>query len=91
MMFGKTNNIDRVWSNICKYEGEIFFTVRKIQYTYRVEKDYILVNNDKRRKITKLSFQKALSLENPTPSRINSENIWGPSYVYGIITDSRII
>ena len=32
----------------------------------------------------------AITIDNPTPSKIKSENIWGPSYVYGIITDERI-
>ena len=50
--------------------------------------NYILINNDPRRRITKASFEKALEIENPTPSKIN---LRGQSYIYGIITDSRII
>ena len=91
MSFWKTNKINNVWKKICKHEGEIFLTVRKIKYTYTVKDNYILINNDTRRKITKDAIERALTLENPTPSKILRENIWGPSYVYGIITDSRII
>ena len=85
-----TNNIDRVWKNICKYEGETFHTIRNIEYKYVVKEDYILINNDPRRKIKKSAIEKAIRIENPTPSKINKENIWGPSYVYGMITDRRI-
>ena len=91
MSLWKSNNIDTVWANICECEGEIFLTtLRKKPYTYVVKDNYILVNNDIRRKITKAAIEKALTLINPTPSKIQKENIWGPSYVCGIITDSRI-
>lgn len=90
MIFAKRKNINDVWENICNHEGESFYTIRKIDYTYKVKGNYILINNDPRRKITKEHINKALSIQSPTPSKIESENIWGPSYVYGIITDKRI-
>ena len=86
----KSNNIDKVWVNICKHEGELFHTVTSKEYTYTVKDDYILINNDNRRKITKTSLSKALEIQNPTCSKIGHAGIWGPSYVYGMITDSRI-
>lgn len=88
MSFWKTKNIDKVWANIRKHEGETFYTVTNIEYHYVFKDNYILVNNDPRRRITKASFEKALEIENPTPSKIN---LRGQSYIYGIITDSRII
>lgn len=92
MDFRQNNKIEQVWQNICKCEGETFFTIsRKKPYTYVIKDNYILINNDIRRKITKSAFEKALTLINPTPSTIQKENIWGPSYVCGIITDSRIL
>ena len=91
MSLWKSNNIDKVWANICKCEGETFFTTsRKKPYTYVVKDNYILVNNDIRRKITKTNLSKALEIQNPTCSKIGNAGIWGPSYIYGIITDSRI-
>lgn len=87
MNFWRKNEIDRVWSNICKHEGETFYTVRRIGFTYVVTDDYILINYDKRRRITKVNIAKALEIVNPTPSKIN---LWGNCYIYGIITDSRI-
>ena len=86
----RTSKIDTVWANICKCEGEAFYTVRNIQYSYAVKDNYILINNDSRRKITRAAIEKALCIEDPKPSKIQKANIWGPSYVFGIITDSRI-
>lgn len=39
----------------------------------------------------KESFRTAILIENPSPSKIKGEGIWGPSYVYGIIKDKRIL
>ena len=82
--------ISSVWDNIVKSEGETFRTKRGIGYSYQVKDGYILINGDKRRRITKEHFEKALTIVNPTPAKIQDEKIWGPSYVYGIITDKRI-
>ena len=90
MIFGKSNNIDQVWANIRRHEGETFYTITHIEYTYVVKDNYILINNDSRRKITKINLSKALKIQNPTCSKIGNAGIWGPSYIYGIITDSRI-
>ena len=90
MSFWKANNINKIWANICKCEGELFYTVRKKEYTYVVKDNYILVNNDSRRRITKESLTKALEIQNPTCSKIGKAGIWAPSYIYGIITDRRI-
>ena len=91
MSFLKVNQIDKVWANICKYEGAIFYTVTNKEYTYIVKDNYILINNDSRRRISKSNFAKALEIQNSTCSKISKAGIWGPSYIYGIITDSRII
>lgn len=84
-------NIDYTWINIINNENEIFTTIKGVEYTYTVENGFILINGDKRRRITKDAIEHALKIENPSPSKIKNENIWGPSYVYGIITDERIV
>ena len=84
-------NIDAIWDNIRHYEGETFKTVRGVEYQYAAYNDYILINDDKKRKITKDGVKKALSIVNPTPSKIQKAGIWGPSYIYGIIADNRIV
>ena len=84
-------NIDTIWNNIKYHESETFKTVRGVEYQYAVYNDYILVNDDKKRRITKDDVRKTLSIVNPTPSKIQKAGIWGHSYIYGIITDDRII
>ena len=90
MLFAKTKNIEKIWGNICKHEGEVFYTITNIEYNYVVNDNYILINNDPRRRITKITLAKALEIENPTPQKIGLAGCWGPSYIYGIITDKRI-
>ena len=88
MLFGKFKNIEKVWDNICKHEGEAFYTITNIEYNYVVKDNYILINNDSRRRISKSNLEKALEIEKPTPSKINMRC---QSYIYGIVIDSRII
>ena len=84
-------NIDAIWNNIRHCEGETFKTVRGVEFQYVVYNDYILINDDKKRKITKDGVKQALSIVNPTPAKIQKAGIWGPSYTYGIIADNRIV
>ena len=86
----KARKIDQVWANICKYEGETFYTPkRKILFTYVVKDNYIIINNDtKRGRITIDRLEKALLVANPIPQKVGG---WAPSYVCGIITDYRIL
>ena len=90
MSLWKSNNINAVWTNICKHEGDVLYTATNIEYKYVVKDNYILINNDSRRRITKTNLSKALEIQNPTCSKIGDAGIWAPSYIYGIITDSRI-
>ena len=83
-------NIEKVWNNIKQHEGEVFYTVTRRPYRYSVYSDYLLVENKKSRKIKKDSIANAIAIENPTPTKIGLEGCWGPSYIYGIITDERI-
>ena len=92
MNFGKTKNIDKVWANICKHEGEIFLTrARKKEYTYIVERDYIVVNDGKGKRIKKEKIEQALNIQNLTRAKIEAAGAWGSSYVHGILTDDRIL
>ncbi|MCI5513636.1 MAG: hypothetical protein MR471_05910 [Clostridia bacterium] len=84
-------NIEMMWNNICRHEGELFYTKTNKEYDYVVKDNYILVRNDSLKKIKRVDFEKALKINNPTRAKIESEGIWGPSYVLGIITDKRII
>lgn len=83
-------SFNTIWSNIIKCENQPFWTKTKKPYTYTIKNDCVIVNSDNRRKLSKISFERALRINNPSPKTIELEGIWGPSYVYGIITDSRI-
>ena len=63
-------NIETIWKQIRFCEGQVFKTVRGVEYTYLVYDNYLLINDDKRRKITKDSLITALTITNPTPSKI---------------------
>ena len=88
MSLWKSNNIDAVWANICKHEGDIFYTVKNKEYTYIVDDNYIIISIPSQTRITKTYFEKALKMNVSQPSEIN---LRGQSYIYGIITDRRII
>ena len=84
----KPNNIDTVWANICKHEGDEFFTVTNKEIKYVVKDNYIIVvSTPSHAKISKTNFKKALEMNASKPSEIN---LRGRAYIYGIINDSRI-
>ena len=87
MSLWKSNNIDKVWENICKHEGDVFRTVTNKEYTYVVKNNYIIISIPSQTRITKIYFDKALEMNVSKPTEIN---LRGQSYIYGIITDSRI-
>ena len=51
-------NIEMIWNNICRHEGEPFYTITNKEYDYVVKDDCILVKNDSRKRITKADFEK---------------------------------
>ena len=84
----KPNNIDKVWANIRKHEGDKFFTVTNKEIKYVVKDNYIIVVSiPSHTRISKTNFAKALEMNASKPSEIN---LYGRAYIYGIITDSRI-
>ena len=92
MSLWKSNNIDKVWANICKHEGEVFLTpARNQKFTYIVKCDYIIINDGKSKRINKEGFEQALNIQNLTRAKIAEEGIWWSSYVHGILIDKRII
>lgn len=82
------NSIDKVWANICKHEGEVFYTVTNKEIQYVVKDNYIIVVSiPSHTKIYKTNFEKALKMNVSKPSEIN---LRGQTYIFGIINDSRI-
>ena len=85
-------NSEILWSNIKRYQGDVFHTVRGKPYKYVVHNDsYLTVENVKGSKIKKEYIERAMQIRDPSPKKISLIGCWGPSYIYGLITDKRII
>ncbi len=85
-------NIETVWNNIVKHEGEVFETVTGIKFTYVVLNDHVIqpyVGDETRWKLSKHVFEKALSFPVFGGHPFN-QTIIGASYVAGILNDIRI-
>ena len=83
-------DIESVWSRIVSHAGEVFYTKRGIPYTYHI-RNHLLILENTNRNIPYGNFEKALSVVNPNIVKFEELNLQGPSYIYGIITDKRII
>lgn len=82
-------NIERIWENIRTREGEIFYTKTRKPFTYRTTSRLVILQNTNRN-IPIGDFAKALNVTNPSVVKFQQMNLQGPSYLYGIISDSRI-
>ena len=85
-------NIETVWQNILAHEGETFYTVSGLPFTYVVENNNRIRpyrENSEKWALTKQVFEKALTYSDFFGKDFNKEII-GPSYVRGILEDSRI-
>lgn len=81
-----------LWNSIKRHEGEIFYTVRGLPFTYRcTQKQEIQPFRDGRAtwKITRNNLEKAVNMMHKPKNDFNKVVI-APSYVYSILTDSRI-
>ena len=83
-------NPELIWSRIKAYAGEVFYTKTGRPYTYHMNNQAVVLENT-RRNIPMNNFEKALAVANPSVSEFNKMNLQGPSYIYGIITDPRIM
>ncbi|MDR3276265.1 MAG: hypothetical protein LBT11_03470 [Treponema sp.] len=83
-----------IWKKIIKYEGEVFYTITGLPFSYRIDNDSIIpIRNglEINRKIPKTDIEKTMAMWPISgPSEISS-TIQGPSYVYGILSDKRIL
>lgn len=82
-------NINSVWNNIIKYEGQKFYTKRGIECTYIIKGEQIVLQNTNRN-IPRSNIEKAIAVDNPSVYKFEKLNLQGPSYIYAIITDERI-
>ena len=78
-----------IWERILRHEGELFFTVTKREFTYRIVGNAVVPEHTGF-SLAKSQFQKAYSMGPlKNPGQI-SRKVMGPSYVFAILTDSRI-
>lgn len=71
-----------------KLEGETFYTVKGLPFTYHFLNDHAIVTDRTNYRIGILDFVKALQI-NPMQLNQISKTVRGPSYVFGILTDER--
>lgn len=83
-------NFENIWNNIIKNEGNEFSLIRGKKFTYVIKRE-CLIPSTTNYALSKKDFLKAipyLPLENTKPI----QNICrGPSYVFSILMDNRII
>ena len=77
--------IEVLWDLVKENEGNVFFTLRGLDFRYEFHGDYIVVNRAKTAKLYRTSFEKALSINYKCPTDLERAGIYGQSYVYSII------
>lgn len=82
-----------VWGKVLQYAGEEFRTVTDLPFTYQVDGNGLWFYRDGKRVPKRLSrneFEKGLG-RCPLHSVGDIRDLFDPSYLYGLLTDSRII
>lgn len=80
--------ITEVWNRIKKYEGQVFIQIRGGKFTYKVTGNSIKLDRTNQN-IPMVDFEKALQLV-PLKNTTVLKDLRGPSYIYAILSDSRI-
>ena len=92
-MKGETSmNTNELWDRIVSLEGETFFTVTGLPFTYKMLGDNRLQptrNGSGKWIVSKEMVEKANAMLGGNKTDFNKAII-APSYVYGILTDRRI-
>lgn len=83
-------DFENIWQRIEKFQGEIFYTKSKLDFTYKIAENF-LIPSRANFSLSKENFKKAFEqLPMKFPSKF-SKDIMGTSYVWGIFSDKRII
>lgn len=82
-------NIDYVWNKIKANEGETFYTVSGLPFTYKVIGGAVVPSRTKQN-ISQSCFEKALNLMPLKGPGDISNIVRGSAYVYSVLTDKRI-
>jgi hypothetical protein len=81
---------DEVWKRILSHQAEVFYTETGIWFTYLVIQQEVEVSQPKFGPLSKDNFQKGYSGLPASGPGFLPKNVMGPSYVWGILTDTRI-
>lgn len=86
-------NIEKIWQNVKVFEGETFYTVTGLKFTYKLIDNNTIRpfrNGSTKWDLSKNLFCKALSFPSYRGAKFN-HTIIGSSYVRGILEDNRIM
>lgn len=83
-------NMKLIWQRLMEHESEEFCTIRKLPFTYMI-KDEMLYNEKIKFSLSKANFEKAISEWPVNGPGSFGKDIMGTSYVFGILSDKRII
>lgn len=82
-------NIDAVWERICQHAGETFTQKQGGEFTYTCDGGMVRLDRTNH-SISKSHFAKALE-RMPTDKPSTFQDLRGPSYIWAILTDPRIL
>ena len=83
------NTVDEIWQRMKIFEGEIFRTIKNLEFTYGISGD-VLIPSRTEYHLTKSDVSKVLKrVPLKGPGEI-SNDVRGPSYLWAILHDSRI-
>lgn len=80
-------DVETLWSEIVKRQGEPFYTAKKLPFTYVVKGGELFVDRRKN-SITKSTFRYALEKiqTDPTVNGPKKLGVFGAPYVWGIVS-----
>jgi len=87
------NLSEQLWSRLVEHEGELFRTATGLPFRYVVEGTGIWFERDGARidkRLARGDFEKAVS-RLPLRKTTDISDCFDPSYLYGILTNSRIV
>ena len=83
-------NIEQVWNEIKSHQGERFSLIRGKEFTYKIIGDFVFPSTLKTHGPSKSELEKALA-HLPLDSTVSIQHLWGPSYIFALLTDKRIV
>jgi len=79
---------EKVWQKIKLHAGETFYTKTGLSFSYHIRNDYIILENTNHT-IPRKHIEEALLIQSDTVTAYSKFR--GPSYLYSIMHDPRIV